>query len=1131
MRKSIFLLLTCWMVSLVSYGQFGSKDATFNSTDVGFGSGLGPSNDVEVVKIQSDGKILVGGSFIQYNGSAASRIARLQADGRLDTDFNLGSGFNGTVHDMVLQGDGKIIVVGDFTSFNGTSRSRIARLNANGTLDTGFSPSISFSDVILSVALQSDGKMVVGGFFSDTGINHIARLNADGTLDTGFTIGTGFNDFVYSVVIQNDDKILVGGLFSSFNATVCGGIARLNANGTLDAGFSTGSGFNGILYDIVLQSNGQIIAGGGFSSFNGTLRNCIARLNGDGSLDTGFNPGTGFTGLAVFTLALQTDGKIIAGGSFSQFNSVFSNNIVRLNTNGSRDADFQLSVISNDINAGFDDWVRGVILRADGKVLVGGRFEAYTNTGVTRIALLNSGGSIDNTFNPRTGFNSQPNAIVVQADGKFIVGGTFTTYNGIPCNRIVRINADGSLDASFNPFNGFNGDVLALALQSDGRVVVGGNFTSFNGTTRNNIARLNANGSLDTGFNPGTGFGGLVYALAIQSDGKIVVGGSFPNFNGITRNNIARLNANGSLDADFNPGTGFDNVVQALALQADGKVIVGGGFGNFNANSRNRIARLNANGSLDTDFNPGTGFGSIVYALAIQSDGKVIVGGSFGTFNGTSDVNRIARLNANGSLDTDFTSNAGFGFNQAVYALSLYPDGKIIAGGEFTVFGGTNRARIAVLNAAGSLDMSFNPGAGFNELVGGLVQQADGKIVVVGGFTAFNSLGANYITRLNGVVRTITATGTLADLNTIYGTASVASSFNLSGSNMSTGITVAPAGATANFFEVSLTESSGYANSIVVGAAGNIAVTTVYVRLKANAPMGSYGLGVQLSSLGANNVVVSGANNNVTRKALSLSGITANNKIYDGATSTTLSGTPVLAGIVGSDLVSVSGTPSANFDNANVGSGKPVTIIGYTLAGIAAGNYSLTQPIGLAADITERSLSIAGLTANNKAFDGSTAAVLSGMASLVGVVSGDNVLLAGAPTAAFDTPDIGNNKTVTVTGFSLAGSAAGNYMLTMPLLLSANITEFPTSLSELSDLSVSIYPNPASLKVFIKLPRVAEEISIRVLNSQGQVIETLHYGSQNLDILDVSLEKMNKGVFFIEITHRGASIIKRVVRI
>jgi uncharacterized delta-60 repeat protein len=158
---------------------------------------------------------------------------------------------------------------------------------------------------------------------------------------------------------------------------------------------------------------------------------------------------------------------------------------------------------------------------------------------------------------------------------------------------IARLNADGSLDSSFNPGTGvWYGAVYSVALQPDGKVLIGGNFTSVNGTNRNRVARLNANGSLDSSFNPGTGVSGQVLSIALQSDGKVLIGGLFTSVNGTNRNNIARLNANGSLDGSFNPGTGANGPVGSIALQPDGKVFIGGDFTTVNGVVRPRVARL-----------------------------------------------------------------------------------------------------------------------------------------------------------------------------------------------------------------------------------------------------------------------------------------------------------------------------------------------------------------------------------------------------------------------------------------------------------------------------------------------------------------------------------------------------------
>src|SRR5690606_36450331 len=155
--------------------------------------------------------------------------------------------------------------------------------------------------------------------------------------------------------------------------------------------------------------------------------------------------------------------------------------------------------------------------------------------------------------------NNSVLSTVIQADGKIIVGGDFTSFNGTIINRIARLNTDGTLDTDFNPGTGFNYGVRSTVIQVDGKIIVGGGFTSFNGTIINRIARLNTDGTLDTDFNPGTGFSSGVYSTALQVDGKIIVGGDFTSFNGVSRGRIARLNTDGTLDTDFNPGTGVNN--------------------------------------------------------------------------------------------------------------------------------------------------------------------------------------------------------------------------------------------------------------------------------------------------------------------------------------------------------------------------------------------------------------------------------------------------------------------------------------------------------------------------------------------------------------------------------------------
>jgi uncharacterized delta-60 repeat protein len=661
------------------------------SLDTSFDPGIGANALIYALAVQSDGKIVIGGGFTSYNGTTRNRIARLNADGSLDTGFSPGTAANTSVYTLAIQSDGKILIGGLFTTYGGISRNRIARINTNGTLDTGFTPGTGANDDVNSIAIQSDGKILIGGNFTTyngSSISRIARLNANGSRDTGFNPGAGVNGIVNAFVVQADGKILIGGAFTTYNSVTRNRIARLNANGSLDTGFDPAGGANSLIRVFAVQSDGKVLIGGNLTTYAGTACSRIVRINTDGSMDAGFSTGAGING-AVTSLDVQADGKIIVGGGFTSYDGIVRNRIARANTDGTADAAFCHEAGANDI-------IYAIALQSDGKILIGGSFTTYGGTACNYITRLNADGSPDATFNSGgTGANTLVRYIAIQPDGKILIGGIFTSYNGTSRNYIARLNSNGSLDTGFNPGTGANSHVYSLAIQSDGKILIGGDFTSYNGTARNYIARLNTDGSLDTGFNPGTGANSYVNAVSVLSDGKILIGGNFTSYNGTTRFRIARINADGSLDTGFNPGTGSSGLVNALAVQPDGKILVTGVFTSYNGTSRNRIARVNADGSLDTGFDPGTGTNNQIRTLALQADNTILIGGTFTTYNGTA-RNFIARLNTDGSLYTGF--DPGTGANSSIFFLALQSDVQVLIGGDFTVYNGTGRGRIARVN-------------------------------------------------------------------------------------------------------------------------------------------------------------------------------------------------------------------------------------------------------------------------------------------------------------------------------------------------------------------------------------------------------------------------------------------------
>jgi uncharacterized delta-60 repeat protein len=332
----------------------------------------------------------------------------------------------------------------------------------------------------------------------------------------------------------------------------------------------------------------------------------------------------------------------------------------------------------------------------------------------------------------------------VQPDGKVLIGGDFRTLspNGGPPvtrNHLARLNPDGTLDTAFNPIaNGFGSTVITIALQADGKILVGGIFSTFGGQPRNQIARLNPDGTLDTGFDPGAfGTNEGVISIAVQPDGKILVGGQFTTIGGQSRNNLARVDATTGLADSFNANA--DSQVDSVVLQPDGKILVGGYFLNIGGQSRSHIARLDAITALADGFNPNAD--NAARSIVVQPDGKILVGGYFLNIGGEF-RNSIARLEGSTGLADSFNPKV---HPNTVETIALQADGKVLIGGFFSQVGFQTRNNIARVDGTTGLADAFNPNA--NEGVYAMAVQADGKILVAGYFTALAPNGGASVTR------------------------------------------------------------------------------------------------------------------------------------------------------------------------------------------------------------------------------------------------------------------------------------------------------------------------------------------------------------------------------------------------
>ncbi|MGO8678444.1 MAG: hypothetical protein ACLQVX_21590 [Limisphaerales bacterium] len=360
-------------------------------------------------------------------------------------------------------------------------------------------------------------------------------------------------------------------------------------------------------------------------------------------------------------------------------------------------------------------------------------------------------------FNPGAGAS----ALAIQPDGKVLVGGEFGTLAGQPCNGFGRLNADGTFDSSFNgSASGLEGsgcNVNSIEVQADGKILVGGTFTILDGQPRSCLGRLNADGTLDSEFNPGVGLANQgpgaspsVVVLAVQADGKILVGGNFTSLAGQPCTRFGRLNPSGTLDTSFAAENTAGEAV-SLAFQPDGKILVGGSL-DLDGGQSSGIGRLNADGSWDNQFSPQTNPVVSVSSVAVQTDGKILLGGSFGTLDGQP-RNNIARLNADGTVDPSFNPGA----DDQVFSLVVQANGQILVGGAFQTLGGQPRSYLGRLNPDGTADTLFNPGA--DMWVQALAIQADGSVLVGGSFHTL--AGANRL-GLGRLVSTETATQALS---------------------------------------------------------------------------------------------------------------------------------------------------------------------------------------------------------------------------------------------------------------------------------------------------------------------------------------------------------------------------------
>ncbi len=729
------------------------------------------ANDVAV---QTDGKIVIVGSRYAAVNAYDYLVARYNADGTLDTTFSgdgiflLNNSNSDNLNAVAIQTDGKIVAVGQS---NSSSEAYVIRLNTNGTLDTTFSGDGIFeipnAGIALSVALQTDGKVVIGSR-GLSGESIIVRLTTAGALDTTFDtdglVSLSPSHFEpYGLAIQSNGRIVVAGTSSIF----AGGdisTVRLLTTGALDPSFDSDGIAVTAVYagdsesrSLAIQTDGKIVVGGGPGANGSETESALVRYNSNGSLDTTFD-GDGIktfnlnigSGDKYFNdLTVQTDGKILAIGdttySVPSLFVVEDFTILRLNADGSSDTSFDGNGI---VRSQWCEQGSDLALQTDGKIVAIGLQERPSVPGETGICTqrFNDNGAVDSSLNflagdgtmKQTVLSSQEftsvEAIAAQLNGKIYVAGWGEVANQSYVNaKLMRLNADGTLDTSFmdeGVFEYKNSSTSTyfndLKVLSDGSLIVAGEAGIPLGGV---IAKFTPSGALDTTFSVDgvTNVSAIsrIYGLTVQPDGKVIGCGS--NGSGLaTRNGkIVRLSATGTLETDvFSTfGNANNNEIFECSLQSDGKLVVAG-YGNDGSSDVIGISRKLTTLATDTTFGTGgivtndlsAALNDRATDMIVQSDNKIVVSSTGLNVGGDRDF-AILRYDQNGVLDPNFTENFGTNGislidfvignpNDDANAILFQPDGQMILGG-LSDNATDKRFGLAKVNANGSPALGF----------------------------------------------------------------------------------------------------------------------------------------------------------------------------------------------------------------------------------------------------------------------------------------------------------------------------------------------------------------------------------------------------------------------------------------
>ncbi|MEZ4801041.1 MAG: T9SS type A sorting domain-containing protein, partial [Flavobacteriales bacterium] len=716
----------------------------------------GANGTVTKIIPYTNNRLLLIGSFTSYNGVSRNRIAVIHENGDLDHSFQPGTGFNNVVNDIGVTDEGRIVAVGNFTSYNSSSSSRMVMINEDGSKFTSFQIPIFGGGTPTTILVDSSNGLVIGGSFTSINSNPrigCARLFISGSLDVSF-LAPSISNGVMSISELPSGEFLVSGFFTSINDPSLGTVSvpmiiKLNSNGQYVPNwpsFSINPAFTTI-YNSVAE-DGIYLFGTSSITIDGTNFGPLAKITGAGVVDGTFTSPTVNSGASVLDVLPYFDGsnKIIITGSFTSINGTSRTYIARLNSSGSNDTSFNHVQFAPTAN------LQAAAFTSTSAIVAGGTVTTFGANTVNRIVRFATGGQIhteDYVFGPfaQRRINGDVKGIVQNGLSKSLVIGSFTSYYGVRVNNVASINSNGSFDQTFKSGVGMNGSYVSSALieSSTGSYLFGGDFTSYNDTSSQYLVMTATNGSIIPGFAPSPS--------VIDSPVLDIV--QLPNTNILvamdrSTNSVVEITLSGSLVRIF----ATNGKVNKMLYESDGELTFVGDFTSIEGQTRIGIANFNSTLNITSLFSSIAGTASVTDVLQLSNGDYVAAGNLF--FTGLSASNVIAKITQSGSIDNslNFTIDAG----KKIIDIETNTDNVIFICGDFTAVNSNANNFFFALNADGSnnLDYNITPSTSGLRLTKMMVDSTD-DLIVGGNFSYFKGQYKRGLAKLDGRINVVTS--------------------------------------------------------------------------------------------------------------------------------------------------------------------------------------------------------------------------------------------------------------------------------------------------------------------------------------------------------------------------------------